>query len=180
MAFASAIDRPRSASAHDLSFMGGIVFPAGECLSTPTGEFLYSPAGGQLIHMLIVEETRRKRLQLLVTRFGSMAALCEALGYARTETAGLTRILNANIRHDRDGQPYRMGSPMARQIEEKLSLGLGWMDTPPSYAELHGEDDPRTKVIQLMEAMPPDQWATAVRLLDALTKPAKTGAYGEQ
>ena len=82
-----------------------------------------------------------------------MANLCEKLGYARNETATLTRILNANIRHDRDGKPYNMGSPMAREIEGKLSLPQGWMDTPLSFAEIHGEDDPRAKVMKLMESM---------------------------
>jgi hypothetical protein len=131
--------------------------------------------------METIEETRRNRLQMLIKKHGSMADLCEALGYARNETATLTRILNANVRHDRGGKPYNMGSPMARQIEEKLSLDLGWMDTPPSYAELHGEEDPRTKVMQLMEAMPPDQWATIVRLVDAVSQPVKaTGTEGKQ
>lgn len=179
MARANAIARPRSDSIHDLSFMGAIVFPMGETLSSPYGEFSFSPAGGQILRMEIVEETRRIRLQMLVKKHGSMASLCERLGYARNETATLTRILNANIRHDRGGEPYNMGSPIARKIEEKLSLGLGWMDTPPSYAELHGEEDPRTKVMLLMEAMPPDQWSTAVRLLDALAQPA-TGTLGKQ
>jgi hypothetical protein len=128
--------------------------------------------------MEIVETTRRTRLLMLVKKHKSMANLCELLGYARNETATLTRILNANIRHDRGGKPYNMGSPMAREIEEKLSLGLGWMDTPPSYAELHGEEDPRTKVLLLMETMSPDQWSTAVRLLDALAQPA-TGTQGK-
>ena len=74
-----------------------------------------------------------------------------------------------------------MGDEQAREIEQKLSLGLGWMDTPPSYSEILGDDDPRTKVMQLMEAMPPDQWATAVRLLDALAQPAQaTGTHGKQ
>jgi hypothetical protein len=115
---------------------------------------------------------------MLVKKHKSMANLCELLGYARNETATLTRILNANIRHDRGGKPYNMGSPMAREIEEKLSLGLGWMDTPPSYAELHGEEDPRTKVLLLMETMSPDQWSTAVRLLDAIAQQA-TGTQGK-
>ena len=118
---------------------------------------------------------------MLVKKLGSMASLCEQLGYARTETAGLTRILNANVRHDRGGQIYRMGSPTARHIEEKLSLDVGWMDTPPTYAELHEEQDPRTKVMLLMEAMPPDQWATVVRLVDALAQPtAANGTTGQQ
>jgi hypothetical protein len=160
--------------------MGAIVFPDGETLSSPLGEFSFSPTGSQIKTMEPVEETRRMRLQMLVKQHRSMASLCEKLGYARTETATLTRILNANVRHDRGGKPYNMGSPMARQIEEKLLLDVGWMDTPPSYAELHGEEDPRTKVMLLMESMPPDQWPTAVRLLDALTQPGKaTGTTGK-
>ncbi len=165
MALANAIARPRSDSAQNLSFMADIVFPLGETLSSPCGEFSFSPMGSPISRMEIVEETRRIRLQMLVKKHGSMASLCEKLGYARNETATLTRILNANIRHDRGGEPYNMGSPIARKIEEKLSLGHGWMDTPPSYAELHEEEDPRTKVMLMMEAMPPDQWATVVRLV---------------
>ena len=161
--------------------MCAIVFPTGETLSSPLGEFSFSPVGRQILAMETVEETRRNRLDLLVKRHGSMASLCEKLGYARNETATLTRILNANVRHDRGGEPYNMGSPMARKIEEKLSLGHGWMDTPPSYAELHEEEDPRTKVMLMMEAMPPDQWATVVRLVDALAQPtAANGTTGQQ
>ena len=181
MNLANAIARPRSDSIHDLSFMDDIVFPVGETLSSTFGEFFICPKGAPISQMNTIEEVRRLRLQLLVKKHGSMANLCQSLGYARNETATLTRILNANIRHDRDGKPYNMGSPMARHIEEKLSLGLGWMDTPPSYSEMLGDDDPRTKVMQLMEAMPPDQWTTAVRLLDALAQPSQaTGTQGKQ
>lgn len=120
--------------------------------------------------METIEETRRTRLRMLVKKYVSMAGLCEALGKARNDTAGLTRILNANMRKER-GIAYQMGAPMARQIETKLNLAPGWMDTPPTYEELFGEQDPRTRVIQLMEAMPPDQWATVVRLVDALSQP---------
>lgn len=159
--------------------MGAIVFPKGETMSTPLGEFFNSPLGSQIGAMDTVEETRRLRLQILVTKHGSMADLCEGLGYARTETATLTRILNANVRHDRGGKLYNMGSPMARDIEKKLNLPHGWMDTPPTYDELLGEQDPRTKVMQLMEGMPEDQWATVVRLVDALAQPTlATGTKG--
>ena len=175
----SDIARPCFSANHDLRSMGAIVFPEGETLSRPLGEFCFSPMGGPIPTMEPVEETRRTRLRMLVKQHGSMASLCQKLGYARTETATLTRILNANVRHDRGGKPYNMGSPMARQIEEKLSLDVGWMDTPPRFADLHGEEDPRSKVMLLMESMPPDQWPTAVRLLDALTQPA-TGTHGKQ
>lgn len=108
---------------------------------------------------------------------GSLAALNEAIGLDRTD-ATLSQI-RTKAPHSKTGKPRVMGDDLARKIEEKLSLGLGWMDTPPSYAELHGEEDPRTKVLLLMESMPPDQWPTAVRLLDALAQPA-TGTHGKQ
>lgn len=41
MAFDTAMARPRSDSTHDLNCMGRIVFPVGETLSSPLGEFLY-------------------------------------------------------------------------------------------------------------------------------------------
>lgn len=132
--------------------------------------------------MKTVEETRRVRLQMLVNQHGGdrdgMANLCEALGMARNNTAGLTRILNANIRHEREGEPYEMGSKKAREIETKLNLPAGWMDTPPTYAEMHGDTDPISKALMVMEAMDDSQRYQALRLLDALAQPApplKTG-----
>lgn len=121
--------------------------------------------------MKTIDETRRSRLEILINRYGKLADLNEALGYARTASQ-LARIRNRNARTDRPGKYYEMGDDQAREIEAKLSLGRGWMDTPITYAELHGEDDPRTKVMQLMEAMPTDQWATVVRLVDAVAQPA--------
>ena len=127
--------------------------------------------------MQTISETRLTRLAMLVKKHGgSLAALNEAIGLDRTD-ATLSQI-RTKAPHSKTGKPRVMGDDLARKIEEKLSLGLGWMDTPPSYAELHGEEDPRTKVFQLLEAMPPDQWPTAVRLLDALAQPA-TGTDGK-
>lgn len=109
---------------------------------------------------------------MLVKRHGgSLAQLNEAIGLDRTD-ATLSQI-RTKAPHSKTGKPRVMGDDLARKIEEKLSLDHGWMDTPPSYAELNSEDDPRAKVMLLMEAMPPDQWSTAVRLLDALAQPAK-------
>lgn len=131
--------------------------------------------------MQTVSETRLLRLQMLVKEHnGSLASLNEAIGLARTD-ATLSQI-RTRAPHSKTGKPRVMGDDLARKIEERLSLEAGWMDTPPSHAELHGEEDPRTKVWQLLEAMPPDQWPTAVRLLDALTQPAKpaNGTTGPQ
>lgn len=151
--------------------MARIVFPDGETPSSPGGEFFYYPVGCEISAMQTVEETRRKRLQILVAKHQGMANLCEKLGYARNETATLTRILNANVRHDRGGKPYNMGSPTAREIEEKLELPEGWMDTPPSQAELDDRPDPVSLAMDLITAMEPEAQYQAVRLLGALAKP---------
>lgn len=131
--------------------------------------------------MKTVDETRRMRLDMLLEKYGSFANLNEALGWTRTDSR-LSRIKNQNQRTDRDGKVFQMGSPMARAIEQALNLPTGWMDTPPTYAELSSEDDPRARVLQLMENMPPEQWGVAVRLLDALAQqePQKNGTHGGQ
>ena len=171
MAFANAIERPDSDSAHDLSFIGRIVVPTGQCKQVPVGKFTKWACFPDDLRVNTIDETRRNKLEMLIKKHGGkIANLNEALGYERTHSQ-LARIRNKNMRTDRPGKFYVMGDEQAREIEEKLSLGLGWMDTPPSYAELHGEDDPRAKVMLLMEGMPPDQWATVVRLVDAVAQP---------
>lgn len=179
MNFDNASALPRSDSIQFLKFIDDIVLPNGYTLSMPFGKFTKGVLLRQHQPVNTIDETRRIRLEILIKRFGGkIADLNEALGYERTHSQ-LSRIKNKNKRSDRPGKFFVMGDEQAREIEEKLSLGLGWMDTPPSYSELLGDDDPRTKVMLLMEAMPPDQWSTAVRLLDALTQPAKaTGTTG--
>lgn len=134
--------------------------------------------GHVIASMQTVTETRLVRLRMLVKKHNdSLADLNEAIGLVRTD-ATLSQI-RTKAPHSKTGKPRVMGDDLARKIEERLSLEAGWMDTPPSYAELHGEEDPRTKAWLLMEALPPDQWPTAVRLLDALAQPA-TGTHGKQ
>lgn len=169
MALANAIARPRSASTQDLRFIMGVSLSRGYELSITSGKYLYLPDGYVMPDMQTVFETRRTRLGMLVARHGgNVANLNRALGWEDTN-ARLYQIHNRSIRADR-GTPYEMGDVTAREIEEKLSLGLGWMDTPPSFSELYGEEDPRTKVMLLMEAIPPDQWPTVVRVVDAITQ----------
>lgn len=149
-------------------------------MSIASVQFANLAYGHVINDMQPVSETRLTRLRMLVKQHGgSLAALNEAIGLDRTD-ATLSQI-RTKAPHSKTGKPRVMGDDLARKIEEKLSLDVGWMDTPPSYAELHGEDDPRTKVMLLMEAMPPDQWSTAVRLLDALAQPTPAnGTQGKQ
>lgn len=119
---------------------------------------------------MTIHETRLARLQILLREHGSVAELNEAIGWPRTDVK-LMQIKNANQRAGR-GKAYQMGDAMARTIEQQLHKPRGWMDTPPTYAELHGEHDPRAKLQMIMEQMPEDQWPLALRLLDALAQPA--------
>ena len=171
MTLATVIARPRSDSTHVLNCMGDIVLPIGYLPSIPKGKFTRWEKTAMIKRVQTIDETRRNRLELLIKRHdGKLANLNEALGLLRTASQ-LARIRNRNARTDRPGKFYEMGDDQAREIEERLSLDRGWMDTPLTCAELHGEDDPRAKVMLLMESMPPDQWATVVRLVDAVAQP---------
>ena len=124
--------------------------------------------------MQTISETRKQRLQILKKNYERWGDLNEVLGWSRADPR-LSQILSGNLRSDR-GTPYVMGDTTARLIEEKLGLPSGWMDTPPSYAELHGESDQRAQVMALLESMPREDWDAAVRVIAALKEPAaKTG-----
>lgn len=118
--------------------------------------------------MLTIAETRRARLNLLLSKFGTLASLNTALSWARTDPK-LSQIKNEHVRGT-SGRPYNMGDAMAREIEQKLGLDHGWMDTPPSLAEQYGHEDPRTKTWNLMVRMPESQLQTAYRLISALAQ----------
>lgn len=63
-----------------------------------------------------------------------------------------------------------MSSDVARDIEVKMGKPRGWMDTPPTYADLH-PDDRITHAMRVMESMTPYQLDQAVRVLDTLAQP---------
>ena len=76
------------------------------------------------------KEVRRENLTLLVEREGSFAKLNERLGRKRND-ATLNQIIN-RAKDFKTGTPKTMGDRIARDLEEKLSLGYGWMDTDHS------------------------------------------------
>lgn len=157
--------------------MPGILLPIGEASRFPIGKFHDYPAARTIRAMQTVYETRRERLAKLLEKFGTYAAINEALEWPRTDSR-LSRIKNANARTDRNGKVYQMGDAIAREIEQKLGFPEGWMDTPLSFAETHNAEDPRAMVLALMEAMPASEWSTVVRLVDALAQPTPSKANG--
>jgi hypothetical protein len=107
-----------------------------------------------------------------------MANLNEAIGWPRTD-GQLNLFKNKSVRAN--GAIHQMGDKIAREIEQALNLPNGWMDTPPTYTEMRGEQDPISKAIMVMENMPEAERYKAVRLLDALSEQpttAKTGTLG--
>ena len=169
--------------------MARILFPNGESNARPIGEFSFSPVDSGIARMRTVEEIRRANLQVLVDQHAGMANLCEKLGYARNETATLTRILNANVRHDRGGKPYNMGSPMAREMEDKLQLELGWMDNVHNREQEPAQsapvDWPFTIARARLDALTREDWirlnatvqaVVETREADALTKSHRSAA----
>jgi hypothetical protein len=111
---------------------------------------------------------------MLIQKHGSLAVLNETIGLARTD-ATLSQIKNQSAHHN-TGKPRSMGDDLARKIEQTLNLDVGWMDTPASYAELHGQADTIGLAVKVLEAMEPEERYQALRLLGALAKPA--GANG--
>ena len=125
--------------------------------------------------MQTASETRRQRLEILRLRYGSMANLNEAIGWPRTD-GQLNLFKNKSVRAN--GAIHQMGDKIAREIEQALNLPPGWMDTPPTYKEMRGEEDPISKAIVIMENMLEADQYKALRLLDALSDQPSTDKMG--
>jgi hypothetical protein len=125
-------------------------------------------ANSYLIYsMQTIAETRRQRLIMLMKQHGGATKLNEAIG--RTPTDGqLNLYKNRNLRPN--GKPHQMGDNIAREIEQALKLPEGWMDTPPTYAEQLGEEDPQAKVMMVMEQMSPEMQRLFAQLGDTMVK----------
>lgn len=87
--------------------------------------------------MRSVKDLRRENLQFLVEKYGTMKKLNEALD--RNDNS-LTQILNQSV-HSVYGYKRTMGDKIARNIEEKLNLGYGWMDADHSHDAFPEETD---------------------------------------
>lgn len=120
--------------------------------------------------MQTVFETRRARLKDLIAKYGTIAALNAALGWEATNPR-LSQIQNRSIRSDR-GTAYEMGDATARDIETKLGLETGWMDTPPGLVDL--SDPTIRQALQILETMPSWQREQALKIMDTLAQPPRS------
>lgn len=76
--------------------------------------------------MKSVQEIRRENLMFLIEQYGSIAQLNITLGRKRTDGT-LSQIKNAAV-NSQTNKARNMGAGVAREIERKLNLEMGWMD----------------------------------------------------
>lgn len=85
-----------------------------------------------------IEEIRRDWVEVLIARFGSIAALNEAIGRARTD-ATFSQIRNQSP-DSKTGRPRTMGSDLARDTEAALNYPPGTLDNQPLMVRLESAD----------------------------------------
>ncbi|MCK9550282.1 MAG: hypothetical protein M0R29_05960 [Aquamicrobium sp.] len=76
--------------------------------------------------METIEEIRRKRLHLLKSELGSVAALAACIERSSSQ---VSQWLNASS-DSKTGKPRTINSDSARYIEKKVGKASGWMDQP--------------------------------------------------
>lgn len=74
-----------------------------------------------------IEETRRKRLEILIGEYGSLTELADILFPMSNSQISQWRNASPNSKSRRPGA---MGSDSARYIEDKTKKPVGWMDQP--------------------------------------------------
>lgn len=90
-------------------------------------------------------EVRKDNLNLLIEQYGTIAKLNEVLGRKRTD-ATLSQIRQGLI-STTTKRPRVMGDKLARQIEEKLRLGHGWMDNDHSGIATNEEKEKSDAIV---------------------------------
>lgn len=140
-------------------------------MSIALNQFQKIALGYSIGPMFTISETRIARLSILERQHGhSLANLNDALELSRTDST-LSQI-RTRAPHSKTGKPRAMGDDLARKIELKLGLPVGWMDTPPTLAEQFGQDDIQSKLGTLMARMPPSDLERAYAVLNALSQSA--------
>lgn len=122
--------------------------------------------------MRTIEAIRRARLQLLRKEFGSVAALNRKLGRLDRD-ATLGQLLN-DTPGTKSGKIKAMGSPLARDIEEKLKLPVGWMDNDPDMVGSPWPFETLTPA-QFAQASPEIRRAAEKMLLDSARDAGSSG-----
>ena len=166
---AKAAERPRSKPSQSESFIGSDYYLMGNTSSTPISNYRRLPLAYPMSGMKTIAEIRRLRLEQLIEKHGSIAALNEALGRPRNHSK-VSQLRNANIRRDR-GKAVQIGDAAAREFEALLSLEPGWMDNLP-FNEDPTIDDRLRHLHHVAESLAPYQVDQLIKIGATLAEPA--------
>ncbi len=87
----------------------------------------------EIVNMKTTDEIRRSHLIQIAEKMGSIANLNRALD-RKPRDATINQIINGAV-DSKTGKQKHMGLELARDIEIRLSLERGYLDTDPSLCE---------------------------------------------
>lgn len=111
-----------------------------------------------------IKEIRRNNLAVLIGD-GTQAEFAEKTGM---DAGHVSQIINRS---------RNMGDKVARKLEARLELPVGWMDAPKMLYETRDRDEPLKRGIAILTAMEPEVRHRAVKILAAMSEPV--GSNGE-
>lgn len=76
--------------------------------------------------MSTIDETRHANFLLLSARYPTLQAFANAVGRSHSQMSQI----KTRARHSTTGLPRSIGDDLARDIETRLGLSVGWMDVP--------------------------------------------------
>ncbi|MEY2630774.1 MAG: hypothetical protein RLZZ469_1671 [Bacteroidota bacterium] len=97
--------------------------------------------------MKTIDEIRRDNLSSLINQAGSLASFSERI---EKNPSQVSQWKNASL-DSKTGKKRVMSNYIARELEHKLNLGTGWMDTP--HDENNGELEQEAEQLYLLDEL---------------------------
>lgn len=88
------------------------------------GSFILLAKGSQMPQMKTCSEIRHENLLKVIEEAGSLQVVADRLDKSHAQISQL----KTQAKHSNTGKPRVIGDDMARLIEEKFELEVGWMD----------------------------------------------------
>lgn len=100
-----------------------MAFIHGRCLIAQ-GAFILLASSYQIASMKTSAEIRLDNLREVIRQAGSLQAVADKLDKSHAQISQL----NTQAKHSTTGKPRTIGDDIARLIEERFGLEIGWMD----------------------------------------------------
>jgi Peptidase S24-like len=118
-------------------------------------EFTSTAGGYPITLMSTISAIRHANFLKLLARFPTVQAFANAIERSHSQVSQLKN----QSPHSRSGEPRVIGDDIARHIEARLGLAMGWMDTP-QVGERPGQwqTNPQNMEVLPVYNSPPVQW----------------------